>query len=232
MGLIFNLSIIPVTHDQYFYDFLFVMWFCVRFQIILWIVTHKCVLCIKLNMFSLLRNLGNRLPGRYTSVITCSSLKYQSTTQDEVPLEVKNVTIDRTVQIPVETSIKYLQSLAFKKTYEGNLVWVLYRRNHKGTIPPKKTRKTCIRGGKIATGNPCPICRDEYLVLHEENIELLKQFICPHTGAILSYQKTGLCQKKHQELIISIKRAYDRGIMTYDVPFRKYDYSEYFNIDN
>lgn len=103
------------------------------------------------------------------------------------------------------------------------------RRNHKGQIPPRKTRKTCVRGGQITTGNPCPICRDEYLVLHENNIELLQQFICPHTGSILSYSKTGLCQKKHQQLIVCISRAYDRGLITFDVPFRTYDYSEYYS---
>lgn len=159
--------------------------------------------------------------------VTSNILRNNSNVEDESAIEVKNITIDRTQVIPVETSIKYLQSLAFKKTYEGHPVWFLYRRNHKGEIPPKKTRKTCIRGGRISTGNPCPICRDEYLVLHEENTELLKQFICAHTGSILSYRKTGVCQKKHQQLIISIKRAFDRGLLTYDVPFRKYDYSEY-----
>lgn len=179
---------------------------------------------------SILRNVGSRLPC-YRPVLTTNIPRYQSNTGDELSLEVKNITIDRSEIIPVETSIKYLQSLAFKKTYEGHPVWFLYRRNHKGERPPRKTRKTCIRGEKISTGNPCPICRDEYLVLHEENIELLKQFICPHTGGILSYNKTGLCQKKHQQLIISIKRAYDRGLITYDIPFRKYDYSEYFKID-
>lgn len=147
---------------------------------------------------------------------------------DEPTLEIKDISKDRTEVVPVETSIRYLKSLAFKKTYEGQPVWVLYRRNFKGGIPPRKTRKTCIRAGQIATGNPCPICRDEYLVLHEENVELLKQFICPHTGNILSYTKTGLCQKKHEELIVNVKRAYDRGLITYDVPFRKYDYSDYY----
>lgn len=95
-------------------------------------------------------------------------------------------------------------------------------------FPPRKTRKTCIRGGQISTGNPCPICRDEYLVLSEENIELLKQFICPHTGSIISYTKTGLCQKKHFLLCVCIERARDRGMLTFDVPLRKYDYSEYY----
>lgn len=65
-------------------------------------------------------------------------------------------------------------------------------------------------------------------MLHEQNTQLLKQFICPHTGGVLSYTKTGLCQKQHLKLEIAIKRAYDRGLITFDVPFRKYDYSEYY----
>lgn len=148
--------------------------------------------------------------------------------KDKPKLEVREITKDRTQEIPVETSIRYLKSAAYQETYEGKPVWVLYRRNHKGSIPPRKTRKTCIRQGQISTGNPCPICRDEYLVLNENNVALLKQFICPYTGSILSYSKTGLCQKKHEQLIICLQRAYDRGFITFDVPFRKYDYSQYY----
>lgn len=158
---------------------------------------------------------------------TSSFLKNVQTNKDQ-QLEVRDITKDRTQVVPVETSIRYLKSAAFQQTYGGKPVWVLYRRNHKGSIPPRKTRETCVRQGQIATGNPCPICRDEYLVLDEKNIDLLKQFICPYTGSILSYSKTGLCQKKHKELVISILRAYDRGSITFDVPFRKYDYSEYY----
>lgn len=165
------------------------------------------------------------------TLLTSPTLRNEIKTVDEIPLEVKNITIDRSEPVPVETSIKYLQSVAYQKTYEGRPVWFLYRRNHKGALAPRKTRKTCIRGGKISTGNPCPICRDEYLVLHESNIELLKQFICPHTGAILNFNKTGLCQKKHQDLTVSLKRAFDKGLITYDVPFREYDYSEYYEIE-
>lgn len=142
--------------------------------------------------------------------------------------EFRELNKDRTQEIPLETSLRYMKSAAYKKTYGEEPVWVLYRRNHKGSLAPKKTRRTCIRGGMISTGNPCPICRDEYLVLNEENITLLDQFICPHTGSILSYTKTGLCQKSHQQLIVAIERAKDRGLITYDVPFRQYDYSEYY----
>lgn len=48
---------------------------------------------------------------------------------------------------------------------------------------------------------------------------------------VLSYQKTGLCQKKHQQLLVAIERARDRGLLTFDLPFREYDYSEYYGKD-
>uniref|UniRef100_A0A2M3ZDF9 Small ribosomal subunit protein mS40 n=1 Tax=Anopheles braziliensis TaxID=58242 RepID=A0A2M3ZDF9_9DIPT len=135
---------------------------------------------------------------------------------------------DRTRVIPVETSVRYLASEAYRQTYQDDPVWKHYRRNHKGAYPPKLTRKTCIRKGRISTGNPCPICRDEYLVLDHNNIELLKQFISPQTGEVLSYRVTGLCQKKHLQLLVAVERAMDRGMLTFDVPFREYDYSEYY----
>lgn len=152
---------------------------------------------------------------------------FQREIKDNTILEYRDITKDRTQVIPVETSIKYLASPAYQQTYGSDPVWKLYRRNHKGSIPPRKTRKTCIRAGIIATGNPCPICRDEYLVLNENNVDLLKQFVCPHTGEILSYSKTGLCQQKHLQLLVAVKRAYNFGLLTFDVPFRFYDYSDY-----
>ncbi|XP_066157413.1 small ribosomal subunit protein mS40 [Euwallacea fornicatus] len=169
---------------------------------------------------NVLSNLFRRRPLSLTSI-------YSQEDTESSRVETRELTNDRTQVIPVETSIRYLKSAAFKQTYGDEPVWIPYRRNHKGALPPKKTRKTCIRGGKISTGSPCPICRDEYLVLHEENIELLKHFISPHTGGILWYNKTGLCRKRQEQLEICIRRAYDKGLLTYDVPFRKYDYSQY-----
>jgi small subunit ribosomal protein S18b, mitochondrial len=135
---------------------------------------------------------------------------------------------DRTKVIPLETSIKYLASDAYKQTYGVDPVWTHYRRNHKGPRPPRKTRKTCVRSGVLATGNPCPICRDEYLLLDHRNLHLLRQFISPQTGQVLSYQKTGLCQKTHLQLLVAVERAKDLGLITFDVPFREFDYSEYY----
>ncbi|XP_075992152.1 mitochondrial ribosomal protein S18B [Anticarsia gemmatalis] len=145
-------------------------------------------------------------------------------TEEQTPID---PTKDRTKIIPVETSIKYLQSKAYEQTYGDKAVWVLYRRNHKGGFAPRKTRKSCVRNGVISTGNPCPICRDEYLVLDHRNTKLLEQFISEYTGGVLDAFKTGLCQKKHKELLVAIERAWDQGLLTYDVPFRVYDYSLY-----
>ncbi|XP_060536380.1 small ribosomal subunit protein mS40 [Cylas formicarius] len=178
----------------------------------------------KMSWFSLV---GINVPRVVTCRYICvTPAKYQENVEDS-KLEYREVTKNRSESVPVETSIKYLKSPAYFQTYGEKPVWVPYRRNHKGTFPPTMTRKTCIRNGVISTGNPCPICRDEYLVLNEQNTELLKQFISPQTGAILGYSITGLCRKKHQELEVKIKRAYDMGLITYDVPFRKYDYLEY-----
>ncbi|XP_013774554.1 uncharacterized protein LOC106459478 [Limulus polyphemus] len=135
---------------------------------------------------------------------------------------------DRRKVIPPETSKRYLKSKAYAETYGSEPVWTRYRRNFKGQYPPRKTRKTCIRSGKISTGNPCPICRDEYLVLHHTNTELLEQFVSPHTGQVYDANKTGLCQKKQKELIVAVEKAKDWGLITFDVPFREYDYSEYY----
>lgn len=132
---------------------------------------------------------------------------------------------DRSQIIPVEISIKYLKSRAYKQTYGDDPVWKIYRRNFKGQLPPLKTRKLCIRGGVIATGSPCPICRDEYLVLDYRNIDLLKQFISEHDGTILSYNYTNICQKAYRDLCVAIMKAKDYGLLTYDVPFTYYDYT-------
>jgi len=39
--------------------------------------------------------------------------------------------------------------VAYKSTYGDNPVWKEYRRNHKGSIPPRKTRKMCIVSCKL-----------------------------------------------------------------------------------
>nr|XP_018905142.1 PREDICTED: 28S ribosomal protein S18b, mitochondrial isoform X2 [Bemisia tabaci] len=133
---------------------------------------------------------------------------------------------DRRVPIPVETSIRYLKSKAYREAYEDKPVWFFYRRNHKGLIPPPP-KQTCISAGIIISGNPCPICRDEYLVLHYTNVELLKQFIDKQSGQVISVVKTGLCARQYQSLLAAIEKAKDYGTITFDLPLRKYDYKDY-----
>uniref|UniRef100_A0A2I3GXQ4 Mitochondrial ribosomal protein S18B n=1 Tax=Nomascus leucogenys TaxID=61853 RepID=A0A2I3GXQ4_NOMLE len=63
---------------------------------------------------------------------------------------------------------KYLESEEYQERYGSRPVWADYRRNHKGGVPPQRTRKTCI------------------------NVKLLEQFVCAHTGIIFHAPYTGL----------------------------------------
>lgn len=47
--------------------------------------------------------------------------------------------------------------------------------------------------------------------------------------AYFSCRKTNLCQRHHKELQVAVEKARDYGLLTYDVPLREYDYSEYYN---
>jgi len=134
---------------------------------------------------------------------------------------------DRTRVIPPEASIKYMESVAFKSTYGSDPVWKKYRRNFAGSRLPLSTRETCIRSEMIVTGSPCPICRDEYLVIDYRNKELLKQFVDPYTGKILHPNKTHICQKQWRNLKIHMEKAKDHGYIDVDSPQVEYDYNEY-----
>ncbi|KAK3857533.1 hypothetical protein Pcinc_036227 [Petrolisthes cinctipes] len=170
--------------------------------------------------------------GRIQGITTCKTMRCEVAEEEEGEGEKKEDNIppekNRRQIIPVETSIKYMQSDAYKTTYGDEPVWVKYRRNFKGGLPPTKTRKTCIRDGILATGNPCPVCRDEFLVVEYRNLELIKQFISPFNGAVLPPLKTNICQKQHRRLLVAVNKARDYGLLTYDVPHRHYDYSEYY----
>ncbi|GAB1866023.1 Small ribosomal subunit protein mS40 [Camponotus japonicus] len=177
-------------------------------------------------------NLTHKLDSTRSIISSYPRYSDADNTREEITTEEESSTVDtsKVAQvpiIPVETSIKYMSSDAYKQTYGDHLVWKLYKRNHKGQIPPKKTRRTCIRHGVISTGNPCPICRDEYLVLDHRNVKLLEQFINKYNGDILSYSQTGICQKRHKQLLVAISRAKDYGTITFDVPIRHYNYSEW-----
>ncbi|KRX17178.1 28S ribosomal protein S18b, mitochondrial, partial [Trichinella nelsoni] len=132
---------------------------------------------------------------------------------------------------PWPVSVKYMESETYKQTYGNNLIWVLYRRNMKGPMHMlSRTRPNCVDGdGRFRTNYPCPICRDEYLVIDYRNIKLLQQFIIPQTGQLVESRKSGLCGHQYLKLRVEIAKATDCGYIPFTVPFRNYDYSEYYS---
>ncbi|XP_043940415.1 28S ribosomal protein S18b, mitochondrial [Protopterus annectens] len=123
---------------------------------------------------------------------------------------------------------EYLESEEYIERYGERPVWSDYRRNHKGAIPPQKTRKMCIRGDKVS-GNPCPICRDQKLQIDYRNVKLLQQFVSPYTGIILDATRTGVCRKQHKNLTKAIQTARECGLLQFSIPFTELKTEDYSN---
>lgn len=143
----------------------------------------------------------------------------------------KDASKDRRVPVSWETSARYMNSEAYKTTYGDLNVWQPYRRNFKGQffVLPLLTRLTCVgEDGFLNTGNPCPICRDEYLIIDYRNVKLLQQFIDPFTAQIYEPRKSSLCMVKHEELLVAIFKAKDYGTFSFHIPFRAFDYRDYY----
>ncbi|CAF0836380.1 unnamed protein product [Rotaria sordida] len=128
----------------------------------------------------------------------------------------------------IETSLRYMESDAYKTVYGNEPVWKNYVRNRINQRFPHYTRDFCVEEGVYIRGNPCPVCRDEYLLLDYRNIKLLKQFVHDHTGEIEPVLKTSICQAQLRNLRVALCKAYDLGLMTYEIPFRAYDYRDYY----
>merc|ERR1711997_511988 len=127
----------------------------------------------------------------FTKSISSSSMRLKDTGDPK----------DRTREIPLEKSMLYLESDAYLQTYGKKRIWELYRRNYNKGRLHAKSRITCIRNEYITTGNPCPICRDEYLVVDYRNLKLIEQFIDDYNGRVYSTNKTGICQRQHKKLL-------------------------------
>jgi len=134
---------------------------------------------------------------------------------------------DRSRKIPVELSMAYLDSAAYKATYGDYKVWEQYRRNYAGRLIGSRTRKSCVVEGRIETGNPCPICRDEYLVVDYRNVKLLRQFLTDYNGMVLDWKTTHVCREQYKNLMVAIEKARDYGYLDVDAHFVEYDYSKY-----
>ncbi|XP_067930811.1 small ribosomal subunit protein mS40-like [Watersipora subatra] len=131
--------------------------------------------------------------------------------------------------VDVETSIKYLESDAYAETYGDQPVWFHFRPNHPTGRPRERTRRTCVRGGHYSTGQPCPICRDDHLVMDYRNVKLLKQFLTPNEVTIHVPFKTQICQMQHKKLLIALEKAKESGMLEdKNLEFRSYDYSQYY----
>ncbi|XP_077986762.1 small ribosomal subunit protein mS40-like [Glandiceps talaboti] len=127
----------------------------------------------------------------------------------------------------IEAGLKYIDSEEYLEKYGKKPVWAGYRRNHKGQIPPQKTRKMCIRKNNLCS-NACPICRDQELVVHHRNVKLLQQFVSPHSGQMYTDLATGVCQRQYQRLQREIEEARYQGLLPFTVPHIEYDYSQYY----
>ena len=138
---------------------------------------------------------------------------------------------DRRVPINYQMSINYLESDEYKQAYRGLKVWIPYRRNHRGPVenPPTRTRYRCILNGFVVVSSPCPICRDRYLVIHPRNVKLLEQFINPATDDVYECSKIQLCEYKYEDLVSAVEIARDRGFLQFKVPFRQFDYSDFYS---
>ncbi|XP_071357259.1 small ribosomal subunit protein mS40 [Trachinotus anak] len=167
-----------------------------------------------------------RLPGRtWRSPVTAPghSLCTAASLQDEDAAQTAEA-LSRYKDRPWD----YLESEEYIEKYGANTVWASYRRNHKGGIPPQKTRKTCIRGDKIS-GNPCPICRDPNVIIHHQNVKLLQQFISPHTGQVYDPTRTGVCMKQQKKLNEAINTARDHGFLPFQIPHVEYSGEDFSN---
>lgn len=141
---------------------------------------------------------------------------------------------DRRYPVPLSVSLKYMESEAYKKTYGDFHVWQLYRRNFGRQFfkPWPNVRVSCVGDdGFVKYGWPCPICRDEYLVIHWQNVRLISQFVSPLTSNVLPPLKTNVCQVKHEELLVAVRQAHLFGSLSFHTPVRTYDYRDFYPAD-
>ena len=75
-------------------------------------------------------------------------------------------------------------------------------------------------------GTPCPICRDENLLLHETNVELLKQIIDPESEKILKNEKLQFCFVMYKYAAFCIERSWMNGYLKRKPLFKEFDYEE------
>ena len=175
----------------------------------------------------LIRRCDSRQLIRFFSSVEETAETNEIEVEREVPIE-KVDPRKRTLVVTPEQSIRYLESEAYKASYGHHKVWHLFRRNFKGRFSPWRSRDKCIVDGMVWTSNPCPICRDEYLVLHYSNLKLINQFINPFTGYVYENTVLCLCAEKYEKLLVAVNLAKNYGLLTFEMPLRTFDYRDYY----
>ncbi|TKR81098.1 hypothetical protein L596_015034 [Steinernema carpocapsae] len=130
----------------------------------------------------------------------------------------------------IEEQIEYMKSRVYEEAYKGVPVYKWYKRNVRGQlITQSKPRLICIDAkGKFRLNNACPICRDEYLFFDYRNPALIEQFLAPGTDMPIHLIKSGLCREQYNQLQAQLLKAQEHGTLTFDVPFRNFDYKEWY----
>nr|XP_002129978.1 28S ribosomal protein S18b, mitochondrial-like [Ciona intestinalis]XP_026693609.1 28S ribosomal protein S18b, mitochondrial-like [Ciona intestinalis] len=122
---------------------------------------------------------------------------------------------------------EYLETADFRTLYGERLIWENYVRNFKGGVQPQQTRSNCFRKGEMSTGSPCPLCRDEKIMVTYNNLPLLHHFIDKQTGQLYSNLRTGACRFKHRRLVKAFSMAKDFGYLAAEAEFVKYDLTDH-----
>ncbi|KAK0404572.1 hypothetical protein QR680_017518 [Steinernema hermaphroditum] len=130
----------------------------------------------------------------------------------------------------IEEQINYMKSKSYEEAYKGLPVYKWYKRNVRGQmITQSKPRLVCIdTEGKFRLNNACPVCRDEYLFFDYRNPSLIEQFLAPGTDKPIHLLKSGLCREQYHQLQAQLLKAQENGTLTFDVPFRNFDYKQWY----
>ncbi|XP_054916567.1 28S ribosomal protein S18c, mitochondrial [Poeciliopsis prolifica] len=77
-------------------------------------------------------------------------------------------------------------------------------------VLPKDDALLKVENPSRQTKKGCVLCN---VTVDFKNIQLLSQFVSPHTGRIYGRHITGLCGRKQKEISKAIKKAHSLGFM-------------------
>ncbi|KAM4673152.1 small ribosomal subunit protein bS18m isoform 2-T2 [Amazona ochrocephala] len=83
-------------------------------------------------------------------------------------------------------------------------LWVRPQRLQHEQLPEQSDQPIQMENPYKEPPNRCVLCG---INVDYKNVQLLSQFVSPHTGRIYGRHITGLCNKKQKEITKAIKRA-------------------------